>query len=54
LEINAGHGLNYENVRPILALPGLVELNIGHSLVSEAIMSGLGPAVRRMKDLLVL
>jgi pyridoxine 5-phosphate synthase len=52
LEINAGHGLNYENVEPILAMPGLVELNIGHSLVSEAIMSGLGPAVRRMKDLI--
>jgi pyridoxine 5-phosphate synthase len=52
LEINAGHGLNYENVSPILSMPGLVELNIGHSLVAEAIMSGLGPAVRRMKDLL--
>jgi len=52
LEINAGHGLNYANVTPILAMPGLVELNIGHSLVAEAIMSGLGPAVRRMKDLI--
>jgi len=44
--------LNYDNVQPILALPGLWELNIGHSLVSEAIFSGFGPAVRRMKDLL--
>jgi pyridoxine 5-phosphate synthase len=52
IEVNAGHGLNYENVAPILALPGLWELNIGHSLVSEAIFSGLGPAVRRMKDLI--
>jgi pyridoxine 5-phosphate synthase len=52
IEVNAGHGLNYENVAPILALPGLVELNIGHSIVSEAIFTGLGPAVRRMKDLL--
>jgi len=52
IEVNAGHGLNYENVQPILALPGLWELNIGHSLVSEALFSGFGPAVRRMKDLL--
>ena len=52
IEVNAGHGLNYENVGPILALPGLVELNIGHSLVAEAITTGLGPAVRRMKDLI--
>jgi len=52
IEVNAGHGLNYDNVQPILALPGLWELNIGHSLVSEAIFSGFGPAVRRMKDLL--
>jgi pyridoxine 5-phosphate synthase len=52
IEVNAGHGLNYENVKPILALPGLHELNIGHSIVSEAVFSGLGPAVRRMKDLI--
>lgn len=52
IEVNAGHGLNYENVGPILALPGLVELNIGHSIISEAVFTGLGPAVRRMKDLL--
>lgn len=52
IEVNAGHGLNYENVGPVLALPGLVELNIGHSIVSEAIFTGLGPAVRRMKDLI--
>ena len=52
IEVNAGHGLNYENVSPILNLAGLWELNIGHSLVSEAIFSGLGPAVRRMKDLI--
>ncbi len=52
IEVNAGHGLNYENVQPILALPGLWELNIGHSLVTEAIFTGLGPAVRRMKDLI--
>jgi pyridoxine 5-phosphate synthase len=52
IEVNAGHGLNYENVQPILSLPGLWELNIGHSLVSESVFTGLGPAVRRMKDLL--
>lgn len=52
IEVNAGHGLNYDNVQPILSLPGLWELNIGHSLVSEAIFTGFGPAVRRMKDLI--
>lgn len=53
IEVNAGHGLNFDNVRPILGLPGLWELNIGHSLVSEAVFTGLGAAVRRMKDLLI-
>ncbi len=52
IEVNAGHGLNYHNVTPVLAMPGLVELNIGHSIVSEAVFSGIGPAVRRMKDLI--
>lgn len=54
LRVNAGHGLHYGNVRPVLGLPGLEELNIGHSLVAEAIFIGLGPAVRQMKDLLTL
>lgn len=52
IEVNAGHGLNYENVQPILAMPGLVELNIGHSIVSEAVFSGLSSAVSRMKALI--
>lgn len=52
IEVNAGHGLNYDNVGPVLALPGLVEFNIGHSIVSEAVFTGIGPAVRRMKDLI--
>jgi pyridoxine 5-phosphate synthase len=52
IEVNAGHGLDYDNVKPLLSLPGLVEFNIGHSLVSEAVFTGLGPAVRRMKDLI--
>lgn len=52
LEVNAGHGLNYENVGPILTLEGLNELNIGHAIVGEALFMGFGPAVRRMKDLI--
>ena len=52
IEVNAGHGLTYDNVQPILAMAGLWELNIGHSLVSEAVFTGLGSAVRRMKDLI--
>lgn len=52
IEVNAGHGLNYENVKPILALPKLNELNIGHSIVSEALFAGFGQAVRQMKDLI--
>jgi pyridoxine 5-phosphate synthase len=52
LGLNAGHGLHYGNVRPVLDLPGLLELNIGHSLVAEAIFSGLGPAVAKMKSIL--
>jgi pyridoxine 5-phosphate synthase len=52
LQVNAGHGLNYENVQPILALPGLVELNIGHSIISEAVFTGLAQAVARMKSLI--
>jgi pyridoxine 5-phosphate synthase len=52
LHVNAGHGLTFQNVVPVLQLPGLLELNIGHSLVSDAILMGLGPAVSRMKDVL--
>ncbi|MGE0200907.1 MAG: pyridoxine 5'-phosphate synthase [Candidatus Melainabacteria bacterium] len=52
LEVNAGHGLTLENVSPVLALPRLNELNIGHSLIAEAIFTGLGPAVAAMKALI--
>jgi pyridoxine 5-phosphate synthase len=52
LGLNAGHGIHFGNVRPILALPSLVELNIGHSLIAEAIFMGLGPAVAKMKAIL--
>ncbi len=48
LRVNAGHGLNYENVRVLLQVPHLVELNIGHSIISRAILSGLEEAVRDM------
>lgn len=53
LLLNAGHGLHYGNVRPVLDLPGLIELNIGHSIVAEAIFVGLGPAVAQMKRILL-
>jgi len=48
LRVNAGHGLNYENTMAILTLPGLEELNIGHSIVSRAVSVGLEQAVREM------
>ena len=53
LVANAGHGLDYHNVQPIAAIPEFVELNIGHAIVSRAVMSGLGPAVAEMKRLMV-
>jgi pyridoxine 5-phosphate synthase len=49
LEVHAGHGLNYETAETIAALPEFVELNIGHFLMGEAIMVGLGEAVRTMR-----
>ena len=49
LEVHAGHGLNYETAETIAALPEFVELNIGHFLVGEAIMVGIGEAVRTMR-----
>lgn len=51
--LNAGHGLNYNNVRGVLGLPGLRELNIGHAIVAEALFVGLERAVARMKSLLL-
>ena len=48
LKVNAGHGLNYENVRLLDKVPHLVELNIGHSIVSRAVFTGLDRAVRDM------
>ena len=49
LEVHAGHGLNYETAETISALPEIVELNIGHFLVGEAVFVGLGESVRRMR-----
>lgn len=49
LECHAGHGLTYENVGPIAAIPEIQELNIGHFLISEAIFGGLAAAVREMR-----
>ena len=52
LECHAGHGLTFANVRPVAALPELVELNIGHFLVGEAVALGLVEAVRRMREVM--
>jgi len=52
LRVNAGHGLNYFNVKPIAAVPGVEELNIGHSIIARAIFVGLEKAVRDMKALI--
>ena len=49
LEVHAGHGIDYETVAPIAAIPEVAELNIGHFLVGEAIFIGLGPAVVEMR-----
>ena len=49
LEVHAGHGLTFDTVRPIAALPEVMELNIGHFLIGEAIFSGLDSAIRRMR-----
>lgn len=49
LEVHAGHGLTYDNVAPIAALPEVVELNIGHFLIGEAIFRGLEDAVAEMR-----
>ncbi|MBW1645136.1 MAG: pyridoxine 5'-phosphate synthase [Deltaproteobacteria bacterium] len=52
LGVNAGHGLNYRNVGRIAAIPGIEELNIGHSIIGRAVLVGLERAVREMKALL--
>ncbi len=52
LQINAGHGLHYHNVRPVAAIREIAELNIGHSIIARAVFSGLYQAVRDMKILM--
>ena len=52
LRVNAGHGLTYWNTTPVARIPGIEELNIGHSIISRAVLVGLEPAVREMKALI--
>ncbi len=52
LQVNAGHGLHYHNVQDIVAIPNLVELNIGHAIIAEALFIGLDAAVKKMRGLL--
>jgi pyridoxine 5-phosphate synthase len=52
LEVHAGHGIDYETVAPVAAIPQVAELNIGHFLIGEAIFTGLDPAIRRMRMLM--
>jgi len=52
LRLNAGHGLNYQNVRPVARIPGIEDLNIGHSIISRSVFVGLAQAVREMKRLI--
>jgi pyridoxine 5-phosphate synthase len=53
LVVHAGHGLNYHNVTPIAAMRSIVELNIGHAIVSQALFDGFAQAVAKMKALMV-
>lgn len=53
LKVNAGHGLNYFNVKPIAAIKELIELNIGHAIIARAVIDGLDTAIRDMKNLML-
>ncbi|WP_026958636.1 pyridoxine 5'-phosphate synthase [Aliagarivorans taiwanensis] len=53
LKVNAGHGLHYHNVKPIAALPEIFELNIGHAIITRAVLVGMDAAVREMKQLML-
>ena len=50
LHVHLGHGLNYANVKPVVRIPGVEELNIGHSTVTRAVLVGMERAVREMKE----
>ncbi|WP_281856329.1 pyridoxine 5'-phosphate synthase [Litoreibacter halocynthiae] len=52
LEVHAGHGFTFDSVKPVAALPEIVELNIGHFLIGEAIFTGLAPAIKEMRRLM--
>ncbi|MEZ5913663.1 MAG: pyridoxine 5'-phosphate synthase [Paracoccaceae bacterium] len=52
LEVHAGHGLTYDTVKPVAAFPEVMELNIGHFLIGEAIFAGLQPAIAEMRRLM--
>ena len=52
LGVNAGHGLNYKNVRRLVRIPEIVEYNIGHSIIARAVLVGLKQAVQEMRELL--
>ena len=52
LRVNAGHGLNYENVGPVAAIAGIEELNIGHSIVSRSVFTGVAESIQEMKRLM--
>ena len=52
LEVHAGHGLTYDTVQPIAALPQMMELNIGHFLIGEAIFRGIVPSIQEMRRLM--
>ncbi len=53
LKVNAGHGLNYFNVKPIAAIEEIIELNIGHAIIARAVIDGLDKAIRDMKRLML-
>lgn len=52
MEVNAGHGLNYANVRPVAQIPSIDEMSIGHAIIARALMVGLERAVREMLNLI--
>ena len=52
IEPHAGHGLTFDNVQAVAAIPQIAELNIGHFLIGEAIFTGLDASIRRMRDLM--
>ncbi len=53
IRVAAGHGLTYDNVAPVAAIENLYELNIGHSIISKSVFTGIGRAVRQMKELML-